>query len=187
MLQSAVAMAIIIIFYVCATIIVFAPTLCAIWLYLIDRKVSTNSSKMLKALISTLAINAVFAYVLYHFATEYLVNAGLAEKDALAVEAVSRAAAFEEQYFARHGRYYPLGPVRGPYKDELGLVVEKDVVLEVEPVWDKDRGKDAFKVCALHVWGSKVVFRRRDGTLTEGSADSEEAIAARGRLLRSVR
>jgi hypothetical protein len=187
MLQTVVAGMIIVLCYVCIGIIVFAPTIYAVWFYVVSRKVSTYRGKLLKTAMSTFAVNAVAAYLLFYLAIDLFLVPNLAAKDEAARRTVEQAIQLQEKHFAAHGKYNPVGPVRGPYEDDSGLIVPKDVIIEIAPAWDKHAGRDTFRAHAVHVWGEKAVLRRGDGAVVEAPAGSTEAEAIRGKLIRSVK
>jgi len=186
MIQDAGGIAIIVLCYVCLAIIVFAPTLYAVWFYLVSRKIRGKSRWLLRTALSVFLINAVCAYLLLNLASEYFLNFKAAEKDAVATDAIRSAIASQNRFFHLHGRYYPIGPVRGPYQDENGLTVEKDVILEVSPVRDKKTGAESFEAYAVHVWGRKVVTGRPEGA-ADAPFDRDEATRIRAKLFNSVK
>jgi hypothetical protein len=172
--------------YVCLAVIVFAPSLFAGWLYLISRKLPKTGTRFFRTFLTTLAVNLIVAVVLFRVAADYLLPVAVAGNDASAMESLATAVASQERRKAALGAYEAIGPVRGPYADDFGLVINKDVVLMVEPVWDGKHGRNTFLVFALHVWGSAVAVRDQDGTIGFKPGDSRDAEMLRGKLLRSV-
>ena len=80
---------------------------------------------------------------MFHLSIDYFLTHKVAEKDAAALEAIHEAEASQRKFYRLYGRYYSVGPVRGPYRDEHGLNVKKDVILQVVPVYDKEARKEA--------------------------------------------
>ena len=76
---------------------------------------------------------------------EVLLPHRMAEIDGLATRSMESAILAQKNFFGSHGRYYSVGPVRGPYTDDNGLKVEKDVILQAEPQWDKRTQNESFK------------------------------------------
>jgi len=186
MIQDAFGIAIILLCYVCLAIIVFAPTLYAVWFYVVSCKIRGESRGLPRTALSVFLVNAVFAYLLLSLASQHFLPASAAENAAGATAAVQTAIASQKHFFDLHGRYYPVGPVRGPYKDEYGVAVEKNVILEVTPVPDKKRGEESFEAYAIHIWGRKVVSGNPDRGAGV-SLDPEEANRIRARLFNSVK
>lgn len=93
----------------------------------------------------------------------------------------------QQRFFAAHGRYYSVGPVRGPYHDKAGLTVEKDVILEVIPQWDKAGEQETFQAYALDVWGKSLLLNTKDGKVEKAPADSELSATVKSKLLNSVK
>jgi len=187
MLREVLFTSVIVLVYACFFIIVFAPSIYAFWFYIVARKISKRSRGLLRVAIITLSLNAVIAYFLCHLAFNYFVPARLADNDAMLEKTVRDALVIQERFFAAHGRYYALGPVRGPYQDENGLYVDKDVVLEVVPVWDRIRGRETFLASAVHVWGNGLVMIRGDGKVVRGEPGSDDSSRLRRKLLNSVK
>jgi hypothetical protein len=173
--------------YACVAVIVFSPTLFAGWLYLIARKLPKTGSRLLRTLLTVFTVNLIVAAILFRFFADYVLPISVAEKDKSAMEALKSAESSQERRHSARGAYSAVGPLRGPYTDEFGLVVAKNVIIMVEPVWDSKRERDSFLAVALHVWGSAVAVRERDGTVSLKPGDSPDAEKLRGKLLRSVR
>jgi len=188
MVRDILGIAIIVVVYACFLVIVFSPTLYAAWFYIVGRKMAAKSKgRLLRTALFTFSVNLILAYFLVHLGFDYFLTSQVNEKDAIAGQAVRNALVSEEAYHAKHGRYYPVGPIRGPYRDEHGLVVDKDVILEVVPVWDKDRGVETFQAHAVHVWGRNLLIGAKDGKVEKAPPDSEQAAALKAKLLNSVR
>jgi hypothetical protein len=126
------------------------------------------------------------AYALFHLGVNYVLTHKVAEKDAAAMDAIRAAEVSQKKFFDSHGRYYAVGPVRGPYKDEHGLSVKKDVVLQVIPVYDKEVGREAYRAYAVHVWGRTVAHRDKKGRVDQAPPDSKDLARMREKLIRSV-
>ena len=187
MVQDIIGVALIVLVYACLFIVVFAPTLYAVWFYLISRKVKIRRKGMLRIAVTVFCINSVVAYFLLHFAFTYLLTTNLAEKDALAAKTLRNALISEKSFHSTHGRYYAVGPIRGPYRDEHGLSVDEDVILLVEPRWDKANGTETLEAYALHVWGKGILVSTGDGKVQQAPQDSEYFARLRKKLLNSVK
>jgi hypothetical protein len=187
MARDMVGVAIIILVYACFVIIIFSPTLYAAWLYIVGRRMKLKSTRLLRTALITFLMNLVLAGLLVHLGFDYFLPSSIKEKDDIAGQAVENAMLSEERFHASHGRYYPVGPIRGPYRNEQGLVVEKDVILEVVPVWDKERGIETFQAYALHVWGRNLLMNTKDGKVEKAPQDSDNAAKTKAKLLNSVR
>lgn len=187
MARDIVGVAIILLVYACFVIIIFSPTLYAGWLYVVGRRMKLKSTRLLRTALITFCINLVLAGLLVHLGFDYLLPSSIKEKDDIAGQVVENAMLSEARFHAEHGRYYPVGPVRGPYRDKQGLVVEKDVILEVVPVWDKDRGIETFQVYAIHVWGRNLLTNTKDGRVEKAPPDAEHVARTKAKLLNSVR
>ena len=172
--------------YLCLAVVLFAPSIYVGWFYIIGRRVPGRSERLLRTLLLTFAVNLMFVYVATHVAFDYFLAAKDAENNAIALEAVRNAMESQKTHYKKHGRYYAVGPVRGPYRDEYGLRVKENVVLRVEPTWDNKRKTDTYQADAVHVWGTEVHTRRADGSLAHMPQDSPEASRLRAKLIRSV-
>lgn len=178
--------AIVAIVYLCMIIIVFAPTIYMGWVYWISRKFAGKTRDAFRLVLVTFLVNAMIAYLLVHFAFNYFLKAKMAEWDALARVTVENAVASQRNYFKIHGSYYPVGPIRGPYRDEHGLTVAKDVILEVVPRWDKQQGGESVEIYAVHVFANELFLSSKDGKI-ERARDSPEMVKLKQRLFNSVR
>ncbi len=187
MLRDVIGFGIIALVYLCLLILIFAPTIYAAWLYLVARKLTTKRKGVTKLLLYTFCLNAIIAYFLAHLAFDYFLGAKTAEKENSVNLSMQTAVASQNKYLAMYGRYYAVGPVRGPYKDEYGLNVEKDVVLYITPNWDKDRRRESFQAYAIYFWSKSVVEAGDDGKLKKLPPDSEESVRMRFKLLNSVK
>lgn len=187
MAQDIIGVAVILLVYVCFFIVVFAPTLYAVWIYLVSRKVKMKRKGLLRMALTTFCINLVLAYFAFHLACDYFLVSKVAEKDALAAQALRNALVSQQKFFKSHGKYYSVGPVRGPYKDDHGLSVDKDVILLVEPRWDRDRKAETFQAYALHVWGRDLVTTTQDGKVIPVKEDSEKSTKIRSKLINSTK
>lgn len=188
MLVEIVGVAIVVLVYLCLLLLLFAPSLYAVWIYIIGRKVKIRRPGLLRNTVTACLVNAVIAYFVAHLAYNYFLETQVAQKDALAVKTVEKAVDSQKRFFAAHGRYYAVGPVRGPYSDENGLTVEKDLILQVVPSWDKTRGgRETFEAYALHVWGKSVAQSKGGGEITNAPMDSEESARMRAKLMNSTK
>ncbi len=187
MIQYIALTAVVVVFYICLAIVVFAPTIYAFWFYVIGKRMPVKRKRMLRIALTTFVINGVVAYFLFQLAFNYFLVSKVAEKDAVALSVVRAAVVSQQKFFASHGRYYAVGPVRGPYEDEHGLNVEEDVILQVVPLWDKADGRDAFEAYATHVLGRNVCMVTKDGKIVQVSPESEEISGIRAKLVRSVK
>lgn len=71
MLRDIIGTSIIVLVYLCLIVIVFAPTIYAVWFYIIGRRITSKSSGLLRIAVTTFCINAVIAYFLFRLAFEY--------------------------------------------------------------------------------------------------------------------
>jgi hypothetical protein len=168
-------------------IVVFAPTIYAVWFYFMGRKVQIKSRGLLRIAILTGCANIIVAYFLIHLAFDYFLASKVAEQEALTRQTMQNAIVSQQRFFAAHGRYYPVGPVRGPYQNDLGLTVDKDVILEVVPHWDKAKAQETFQAHALHVWGKGLLLNAKEGKVEKAPSDSEVSAMVRSKLLNSVK
>ncbi|HMK35717.1 MAG TPA: hypothetical protein VK463_11665 [Desulfomonilaceae bacterium] len=188
MIKDAFGIAIITLVYLCLLIVVFSPSLYAAWIYMVSRKVtSKKTGRQLRIALSTFCINLIIAYFLFHFAFDYFLTSKVAQMEAMTQNSIQNAITSQQKFFAAHGRYYSVGPVRGPYRDENGLSVEKDVILQVEPRWDKADQKETFQAYAFHLWGKHLLLNTRDGRVEQVSPGSELETRLRLKLTRSVK
>jgi hypothetical protein len=187
MLRDIIGFGIIALVYLCFLIVIFTPTIYAAWLYLVARKLTTKRKGVTKLLLYTLCLNAIIAYFVAHLAFDYFLGAKTAQKENSVTLTMQNAVGSQNKYFAKYGRYYAVGPVRGPYKDEFGLDVEKDVILYVTPKWNKDSQRESFQAYAIYFWSNDVVEGGDDGKLKNLPPDSEESVRMRFKLLNSVR
>ncbi len=188
MLQQLIVISVQVIIFLCLAVIVFAPSIFAVWFFLVGKRLSQGrKKKSLRPVISVVAINLMVAYALYHLTFDYIVVARTAQKDALARQAVESVIESELRYYKSHGRYYALGPVRGPYEDRHGASVAEDVILQVTPHWSEAASRNSFKAAAVHVWGSRIITGDAEGRVRELDPETKEAEEIRGKLLRSVR
>lgn len=187
MVKQLVTTSIVVIIYLCIFIVLFSPSLYAGWLYLMSRYTKVRQRGMLRVAITTLALNLIFALFLFHLTFNHFLTYKTAEKDAEAVQAVQNAITTQENFYSSYGRYYSVGPVRGPYQDDHGLTVEKDVILQVEPHWDAIGAKETYDAYALHVLGKDLVIKTDEGKVEKAPADSQQSSAIRSKLLNSVK
>jgi hypothetical protein len=185
--RDIVGILIIALIYLCLLVVIFSPTIYAAWFYLMGRKVQIKSKSLLRIVVMTGCANAIVAYFLMHFAFDYFLASKVAEKEALAIQTMNNAIVSQQRFFATHGRYYSVGPVRGPYQNDLGLTVEKDVILQMTPQWDKAKEQQTFQAYALHVWGKSLLLNTTEGKVKKVPADSEVSAMVRSKLLNSVK
>ncbi len=186
MVQSIAAIAIVMLVYVCLGVIILAPSIYVGWFYVVSRTTPGAGKVSFRTLICTVAANVIVGYFFMYFVYGYIHAHEVEAKDGIAMEAARNAIASQERFFSQHGRYYEVGPVRGPYHDERGVVVKKDVILEVVRIWDKTEGKESFRVHAAHLWGRKLITADSSGAREENLSDSDEAARIRKRLVESV-
>jgi uncharacterized protein (DUF58 family) len=187
MVRDIISVGLIVLVYVCLFVVVFAPTIYATWFFIVGRRVKIKRKGLLRAALITLCINSVVAYFLIHLAFDYFLTAKIAEKDALAAQTLQNALVSQTKFFDVHGRYYSIGPVRGPYRDDRGLAVGKDVILLVEPRWDKSSGRERLEAYALHVWGKRLLTGTVDGKVKPVPDESEYFARLRRKMLNSVK
>ena len=187
MLHDIVGFGIIALVYLCFLILIFTQTIYAAWLYLVARKLTTKRKGVTKLLLYTFCLNAIIAYFVAQLAFDYFLGAKSAETENSVTLTMQNAVASQNKYFAKYGRYYAVGPVRGPHKDEYGLNVAKDVILYVTPKWDKNSRRESFQAYAIYFWSKDVVEGSDDGKFKKLPPDSEESLRIRSKLLNSVR
>jgi hypothetical protein len=173
--------------YLCLAVLLFAPTIYAAWIYLMGRKVKLRKRSNFRALLTTILINLIIVYVIFHFSFGVVVPSKLAETDNLALQTMKDAIVCEHKHFNKHGRYFSVGPVRGPYNDENGVMVARDVILMIEPYWNKSPGKEGFYAYAMHVWGKSMIYADADGKLESTDRDSESVSQIKSKLLNSTK
>ena len=187
MLRDIIGFGVIALVYLCFLIVVFAPTIYAAWLHLVTRRLSRKRKGAAKLLLYTFCLNAILAYFVAHLASGYFLGAKAAERENSVTLTMQNAMESQGKHFAKYGRYYAVGTVRGPHQDEHGANVEKDVVLSVTPTWDKESQKESYQAYAVHVWAMPVVESSDDGKLRKLPPDSEESSRIRSKLLNSVK
>ncbi len=188
MIASVVGTAIIILIYVCLAIIVFSPTIFAGWFYLVARRITRGKAPVPTSLVTTLVVNVLVVLVVGCLAFDHFVTGLVTENDALAEKTLRIAVQCQQEFHVRRGRYYSVGPVRGPYKTADGLEVAKDVILQMRASWEEGTGKDdTFEAYAVHVFGRGVYFNTKGGEIHKEPDASEKAKTIRGRLIRSVK
>jgi hypothetical protein len=187
MVRDIIGFGIIALVYLCFLILIFTPTIYAGWLYLVARKLTTKRKGVTKLLLYTFCINVIIAYFVAHLAFDYFLGAKSVERENSITLTMQNAVTSQNEYFAKYGRYYAVGPVRGPYKNEYGLNVEKDVILYVIPKWDKDLQRESFQAYAIYFWNTGVVEGGSDGKLRNLPPDSAESLRLRSKLLNSVK
>lgn len=187
MVHEIVGKALVLLVYLCAVIVVFSPTIYVVWMYVVGRRVSPRTSGLRKLALITFSINLVVAYLLVKLAFDFFLTAKVDEWQASTRSSIRNAVVSQEEFFRTHGRYYPVGPVRGPYKDDQGLFVEKDVILQVIPRWDKDSRRETFHAYAIHVLAKRLLSASKDGKVEQHLTDSEESVRVTSKLFGSVK
>jgi hypothetical protein len=187
MSRDVIGILIIALIYLCLFVVLFSPTIYAAWFYFMGRKVQIKTRSLLRIVVLTGCANAIVVYFLMLFVFDHFLASKVAEKEELAMQTMNNAIVSQQRYFASHGRYYSVGPVRGPYRNDLGLTVEKDVILEMVPQWDKARAQETFQAYALHVWGQGILRNTAEGKVEKAPPDSEVSAMVRSKLLNSVK
>ncbi len=187
MIKNLVGVSIIVLVYVCLLVIAFSPTLYAVWIYVVGRSAKLKKKSMGSVVLSTLCVNLIFVYFAFHLMFDVFLPKRMAEIDGQATRSIESAIQAEKNFFGSHGRYYSLGPVRGPYTDDNGVTVEKDVILRVEPHWDKTIQVESFKAYAIHVFGKSVLISTNDGKVLDAASDTELSATIRSKLINSVK
>ncbi|MEW6347714.1 MAG: hypothetical protein AB1646_01515 [Thermodesulfobacteriota bacterium] len=188
MTSKIVSMLILALIYACLAIIVFAPTIFAVWFYAVGRRLSPGKTRIPVALVTVFLVNLVVAFFVGKLAFDVFVTRSLSQHNARAEQTMRNAIRSQEEFHARHGRYYSVGPIRGPYTNEHGLAIEKDVILQVRPLWEESGGKDdSFEAYAVHVWGREVYLNTKEGDIEKEPFDSHKAKNIRSKLMRSVK
>jgi hypothetical protein len=172
--------------YLCLAVLLFTPTIYAVWIYLIAEKVK-GERRSLRSLLTIILINLITAYAVFHFSFGFIVPSQLAESDNTALQTIKDAIVCERNHFNKHGRYFSVGPIRGPYSDEKGITVARDVILTVEPYWNTPRGKEGFYAYAMHVWGKSVIYADDDGKFESTDKNSESVSQIKSKLLNSTK
>lgn len=173
--------------YLFCLIVIFSPTVYVCWLYVIGRKVGGKAKGLARLSCLTFAINLMVAYFLVKLAFEgFLVNK-VTEWQNATIAAIGSAVTAEKRFFRSHGRYYEVGPVRGPYEDQYGLSVKQDVILEVVPSWDKELKKETFRVYAVHVLAKRLMECSQNATPASAAPASPENEKIKSRLFDSVK
>jgi hypothetical protein len=187
MVQEIMGTVLVLMVYLCCVVVIFSPTLYTAWLYIVGRRVSLKGRGLLRLAIMTFAINLVVAYVLVKMAFDFFLPAKIAEWQSLTRTSIRNAVVSQERFFKSNGRFYAVGPVRGPYKDDKGLSVEKDVILEVIPRWDSKAERETFQAYAVHMLDKGLLRATPDGKVEQPPPDSEESVRVKSKLLNSVK
>ncbi len=143
--------------------------------------------KLRRIVVVTCFLNFLVAYILYQFAFGLFVPNKVAQMDDTVRETINTAESAEKRFYNLKGRYYSVGPVKGPYSDENGLKVEKDVILQVEPEWDKNAARETFKAYAMHAWGNNLLIFDELGKIVKPDKKSPEAARIKSKLMNSVK
>jgi hypothetical protein len=178
------------IFYICLTVVLFAPSLYAGWFYYLSRKLAKKKprKKMLQSVMTTFLINLALVYALYSLMFNYILPSQIQAKNRMAKNAIQSVEESQEEFYSKHGRYYMLGPVRGPYTDPHGLEVGENVIIQAAPKWTEDSPpEETFEAYAIHVWGNTAFVRKPDGTIKKLNGDSPAVEGLRSKLIRSVK
>jgi len=187
MVREIVGIVLIAVVYFFCVVVIFGPTIYVLWLYVIGRKVAGKARGLLRLTYLTFFINLVVAYFLVKLAFECFLTTKVAEWQNLTTSTILSAVSAEERFFKSQGKYYAVGPVRGPFSDQHGLSVEKDVILEIAPSWDTHLKRETFRAYAVHVLTKRLVQSNKDGKVEHPSAESTEARRVTSRLLNSVK
>jgi uncharacterized membrane protein (GlpM family) len=187
MAQYVVGIALIAIVYICLGIIILAPTIYLAWFYVVSRKIRGVGKVSLRSLILTFIANAIIGYFIFFLIHNWLYVPSVTSNDTIAREMMDKTIAAQNVFYEKHGRYYEVGPVRGPYSGPNGLKLEKNVIVEVTRKWDKSRNKESFQAYGIHLWGDKLYTGDPKGISEEVYADSTQAASIRSRLIESTR
>ena len=172
MSRDVIGILIIALVYLCLLVVVFSPTIYAAWFYFMGRKVQIKSKSLLRIVVLTGCANAIVAYFLIHFAFDHILASKVAEKEALAMQTMNNAIVSQQRFFATHGRYRCRTGTRGPYQNDLGLTVEKDVILQMVPQWDKVKAQETFQAYACTFGKSVLEHHRGQGGEISGGFGS---------------
>jgi hypothetical protein len=179
------------IFYICLMVILFFPSIYAGWFYYIGRKMPVKSpkkKKMLQSVLTTFLINLALVYAFYSVMFKYILPSQIQAKDNLARQAIESVEKSQRKFYSEHGRYYMIGPVRGPYSDPHGLKVSENVIVQVIPKWTPEASpEETYKAYAIHVWGDAAFVRKPDGTVSTLNNDSRRLKNLRSKMIRSVK
>ena len=187
MVQDVAGIALLVIVYVCLGIIVLAPTIYLAWFYVVSRKIRGVGKVSLRSVILTAIANVIVGYFIFFLIHGWIYVPNVNSNDAIARALVEKTIASEKVFFEKHGRYYEVGPVRGPYSEPNGIKIEKNVILEVTRMWDKSRKKESFQAIAMHLWGDKIFTGNAGGIEEENHADSAQAASIRARLIANTK
>ncbi len=188
MLKTILTTSLVALVYLCLFVIFFSPSIYAFWIYLVGRKVKfKKTGRMLRTALTALMVNILVVCVLVHAAFNFVVPKKVADMEKLIDHSITNAKAAQEKFFAANGRYYSLGPVRGPFKDAYGAAVEENVVVQVEPVWKVGEPKESFQAYAVHMWTDKVLAASTDSNGPQVVTDPELQAKIRSRLIHSVK
>ena len=80
-----------------------------------------------------------------------------------------------------------LGAYVMKYSDDHGLSIGEDVILVVEPRWDKVKNAETFEAYALHVWGKDLLRTTETGTISKAPEDLEYYARVRRKMINSVK
>lgn len=189
--EKAITISIVGVFYVCLLVVLFAPTLYTGWFYYISRKLSMKNKKkkLFQTFTVTFLLNIIVVYVLFSIMFKYILPSQIKAKDQIAKQTMESVQKSQEKFFSEHGRYYMVGPVRGPYKDSHGLKVAENVIVQAVPQFAQAgaQTQQTFEAYAIHVWGNSAYVREPDGTVKTINNNSSEVKNIRSKLIRSVK
>ena len=187
MAQDIVGITLIVIVYICLGIIILAPTIYLAWFYVVSRKIRGVGKVSIRSLILTFIANAIIGYFIFFLIHSWLYVPAVTSNDTIAREMMGRTIAAQKAFYKTHGRYYEVGPARGPFSEPNGLKIEKNVIVEVIRKWDKSRKKESFRAYGMHIWGDKLFTADTQGISEESHADSTQAASIRSKLIESTR
>ncbi len=188
--EKAITISIVGIFYACLLVVLFAPSLYTGWFYYISRKLSMKNKKqkLFRTFTVTFLLNLIVVYVLFSIMFKHVLPSQIKAKDQMAHKTMKSVQESQQRFFSEHGRYYMVGPVRGPYKDPHGLKVAENVIVQAVPKFTRDsKSKQTFKAYAIHVWGNSAYVREPDGTVKTLNNNSSEVKGIRSKLIRSAK
>ncbi len=90
--------------YFCFLVVIFGPTIYAVWLYVMGRKVKGKARGLLRLAYLTFFINLVVAYFLVKLAFECFLTTKVAEWQSLTTATIHSAVAAEERFFKTRGK-----------------------------------------------------------------------------------
>jgi uncharacterized membrane protein (GlpM family) len=187
MVQDILGITILVIVYICLGIIILGPTLYLAWFYVVSRNIRGVGKVSLRSLILTAIANVIVGYFIFFLIHSWFYVPAIASNDTIARELVEKTVISEKAFYEKHGRYYQVGPVRGPYSAPNGIKIDKDIILEATRMWDKNNKRESFRVYGMHLWGDKIFIGDAQGIDEENYSDSAQASSIRARLIKSTK